>query len=202
MSVPQKSARLTRLPRVRTAAAAAAVGAGLLVGLTACGSGQVSQTTNQQPAVPGAQGMTGQLALRNVELTYPSNDGATQQFDNGKPLDMTFIISNNSPDTADKLVSIEPTNGQGSVKIDGNTSLPAQQALRAGTPSLLLVDSAAVSESPASGATNRHIDVVYTGGAATLTPGLNVDMKFTFSNAPAITLPVPIVAPIDQPRQP
>jgi hypothetical protein len=68
--------------RVRVALlSAAALGAALLV--SGCGAGQISQTADTQPAVPGANSTVGpgadnSIQLRNVTLAYPGVDGYRQ----------------------------------------------------------------------------------------------------------------------------
>lgn len=72
--------RWTRTVRA-TALPAAALGVVLLV--SGCGTGQISQTADTQPAAPGANstdgpGTAGSIQLRNVLLEYPGVDGYRQ----------------------------------------------------------------------------------------------------------------------------
>ena len=129
-------ARNVRRRRVASAIAVGAIATGLALGTTACGAGQTSQTANQASAVNGNSATVGPLALRDVAIVFPKSGDVA--FANGGPLEMSFLISNTSPDVADKLESIEFANGDGKVTIDGPTEIPATKSLRAGTPGLLL----------------------------------------------------------------
>ncbi len=55
----------------RRVATAIALAAGAAIALSACGSGQVSQTAVQQAAVNGNSADLGEIALRNVHIAYP-----------------------------------------------------------------------------------------------------------------------------------
>jgi hypothetical protein len=179
---------------VASAIAVGAIATGLALGTTACGAGQSSQTTNQASAVNGNSATVGPLALRDVAIVFPESGEVA--FANGGPLEMSFLISNTSPDVADKLESIEFANGAGKVTIDGPTEIPATKSLRAGTPGLLLTTSAEPEDS-----SEKRITVTITGAGKTITPGLTVPMTFDFQQAGETTLNVPVDAGPLLPRQ-
>lgn len=187
-------ARNVRRRRVASAIAVGAIATGLALGTSACGAGQTSQTANQASAVNGNSATVGPLALRDVAVVFP--EAGDVAFANGGPLEMSFLISNTSPDVADKLESIEFADGDGKVTIDGPTEIPATKSLRAGTPGLLLTTSAEP-EDPS----EKRITVTITGAGKTITPGLTVPMTFDFQQAGATTLNVPVDAGPLLPRQ-
>jgi hypothetical protein len=189
------SARTGRRGRVVSTLAAAAIASGLLIGTTACGAGQISQTANQAPAINGNEIDAGSMALRNVHIIFPK-DGSTEEFVDGGPLEMAFLIANMSPDTSDKLESITFADGPGKVTIEGDTAIGPAQALRAGEPSLLLETSA-----EPEGPSETPITVTVTGAQKKLTPGLTIPMVFSFENAGETTIDVPIDAGAILPRQ-
>jgi archaellum component FlaG (FlaF/FlaG flagellin family) len=187
-------ARIVRRRRVASAVAVGAIAAGLLIGTTACGAGQTSQTANQASAVNGNSATVGPLALRDVAIVFPESGDVA--FANGGPLEMSFLISNTSPDVADSLEGIEFANGSGRVTIDGSTDIPATKSLRAGQPGLLLTTSAEP-EDPS----EERISVTINGAGKTITPGLSVPLIFDFEKAGEVTLNVPVDAGPLLPRQ-
>lgn len=187
--------RTVRRSRFVSAVAAAAIASGLLIGTTACGAGQISQTANQAPAINGNEIDAGPLALRDVHIVFPK-DGSTEEFVNGGPLEMAFLIANRSADTADKLEGISFADGSGSVDIEGKTDIAPNQSLRAGTPALLLTPS-----TQPSNPSEERITVTVTGAPDNVTPGLTIPMVFDFQNAGEKTIEVPVDAGAILPRQ-
>ncbi|GAA1460447.1 hypothetical protein GCM10009619_26030 [Williamsia maris] len=205
-------------------AAIAAMGGALALGTTACGAGQIAQTTNQAAAVNGSFATLGDIALRDVHVVFPSS-GSNAEFVNGGPLQLAFLISNNSPYKNDRLQSITFKSGTGVASIDGSQDIPATKSLRAGQPSQLLVESPTASASasssssvPASSApsssapsstsssnnsadpSETRISVTLTGAGKQITPGLTVPLVFTFAEAGQVTLNVPVDAGSVLPR--
>jgi hypothetical protein len=178
---------------VASAVAVGAIASGLLIGTTACGAGQTSQTANQASAVNGNSATVGPLALRDVAVVFPESGDVA--FANGGPLEMSFLISNTSPDVSDSLESIEFAEGNGRVTIDGPTDIPATKSLRAGQPGLLLV-----TEGPEDPSEER-ISVTITGAGKAITPGLTVPLTFDFEKAGEVTVNVPVDAGPLLPRQ-
>ncbi|GGF21944.1 hypothetical protein [Williamsia phyllosphaerae] len=208
-------------------AAIAAMGGALALGTTACGAGQIAQTTNQAAAVNGSFATLGDIALRDVHVVFPSSGNAA--FVNGGPLELAFLISNNSPYKNDRLQSITFASGTGTVTIDGSQDIPATKTLRAGQPSQLLTSptastspssSSSESSSPSSSSSvpsssapsstsssnnsadpsETRITVTLTGAGKQITPGLTVPLVFTFAEAGKTTLNVPVDAGSVLPR--
>ncbi|MBE7161774.1 MAG: hypothetical protein INR72_11040 [Williamsia herbipolensis] len=210
----QSPAQVARSQRgIVRVAAAAAIGSALVFGVAACGAGQISQTANQEAAVNGSSATVGQLALRDVHITYPRVN-ADDAFVNGGPFEVAFLISNNSAYQDDTLQSITVPGG-GSATISGSRALPATKSLRAGQPSLLLTDAPAESASssaevPSSQVaaqesqagsvgnsadpTETRITVTLTGMGTKVRPGLTVPLEFTFQRAGKVTVNVPVDA--------
>lgn len=116
--------RTTR--RAAKTAAIGAFGVALALGSTACSAGKISQTNNQEAAINGANGtiglnpdqepdgqkiIAGNLALRNVQIIYPS-EKADQIFGDGGPFKVGFTIVNDSVIRNAKLTGITAAKGQ------------------------------------------------------------------------------------------
>jgi hypothetical protein len=91
----------TRAPTVASGLIACALIAGTLTG---CSSGQQSQTAVQEPAVNGAAGGVGDMTLRDVRIDVP--DGVKDTLPAGKPVDLVFVATNQSPIDKYKLMEI------------------------------------------------------------------------------------------------
>jgi copper(I)-binding protein len=169
---------------VNRALRAAAVSGLLLapIALSACSAGQVAQTAVQNRDRTGGQANVGALALRALELPYPT--GGVYQSGSDARLLGGIVSTSESDDT---LVSIEGPDF-GSVDV---------------------VDPAASASAPA-GATSLDVTVPAegtlflgngTGPSVTLVGLTNelgvgqfIDVTFTFEQAGAITVPVPVGA--------
>lgn len=165
----------------RSVAALAAGGVVLSAVLSGCGAGQVSQTATQEPAINGTNATLGEIAVRNVHI-FATQTGAEIQ--PGREVELVFVVTNQSTDTADKLLSV--TTDIGEVEVTGNGEVPAGGVLVVGTPDgqptpLAEVEPAETAE--ATIALNRPI-----------TNGLTYDFTFSFERAGEAVLPVPISA--------
>jgi copper(I)-binding protein len=140
---------------------AGALGTAVLI--SGCGAGQISQTANIQPAVPGANstvapGADNAIQLRNAILAYPGVDGyhqgATAQlllhiFNNGqRPVTLVQV-------TTDLATTVTM---QGAPSGASPSALPIESASASGSPSASpsqspsAEPSASASESPSGGA--------------------------------------------------
>lgn len=151
------------------------------VALAGCGSGQVSQTANQEPAVNGAAATTGNIALRNVHLRAPQTSDYVQP---GSDVELLLVAANNSADVNDKLVSI--TSDIGEVTLTGDGTVPAGGVLVVGEPDgqLKALDAA------------ERADAVTAEVALTkpITNGLTYHFTFDFEKSGQTTVAVPISA--------
>jgi copper(I)-binding protein len=157
--------------------------------LTACSAGQVSQTATQEQNL-GNTADVGPLALRGLQLAYPT--GGVYAAGTDARLIGTVASSATVDDT---LVGIE---GDGFTDVD--VVDPAAPAAGAGAPGgQLSVDV------PAGGAltmgTGQGPSVTLVGLSEELTVGQYLDVTFTFEEAGAVTVAVPVgVASRDLPR--
>ena len=116
---------MNRLTNRLVAATAGLAACGLLI--TGCGSGQISQTADQESAVNGMSANVKSIALRNVHLQATQTSDFLQP---GRIVPLLFVAANDSADVNDKLVGI--TSEFGKVALTGDTSIPAGGALVAG----------------------------------------------------------------------
>ena len=161
--------------------ALAACGLTAAATLSGCSAGQVAQTASQQAAVNGTAATAGNVTLRNVHLRAPQTGDYVQP---GGEVELLFVASNESPDTADKLTSI--TSEFGTVSLSGDTALPAGDVLIVGEPDGQV---AALEQAEVADAAKAMVDI-----SKPITNGLTYDFTFNFEKAGQIAVPVPISA--------
>lgn len=114
--------------RLRLVPAAMGLGLAALLATAGCGAGQVTQTDSMLPAVNGALGQVGPIAIRDAKLAYPH--GGTYKEGADAPLVLTIV---NTGTTDDELLEVtSPVAGD--VELRGDRSLPGRRALAVGTP--------------------------------------------------------------------
>lgn len=189
--------------RLTSAVAIAAVGVGVVLSSTACSAGQVSQSANQAAAVNGAEADFGPVALRDVQILYPS-DKSDEVFGDGGPFKIAFVISNNSPDRYVRLDKITATKGQVEIVNElGDRIIPPGGSIRAGTPVALLT--AAADSAGSQTDTPKPLVVTLRDAGKTVAAGLTTELRFTFSTASvvnkntfvALTGVLPVNTPVD-----
>ncbi|MFT4201213.1 hypothetical protein [Gordonia sp. (in: high G+C Gram-positive bacteria)] len=163
-------------------ALAVTIGAGVVLAASACGSGQVSQTATQAPAVNGATVRDGGLAVNDVQIVYPEGDSAAV-FAAGGPFKLAFVATNDDPVNDAKLVSI--TAPTGTVAVPGDAVVKPGSALRAGKPAGMI---------SAEGA--KSVDITFSNTGKTVAPGLTVPLTFTFDTA-GKTTNIKVETPVD-----
>jgi copper(I)-binding protein len=159
----------------------AACGLAATLALSGCGTGQISQTATQEPAVNGTSANIGDISLRNIHLRAVQS---TDYIQPGREVELIFVAANNSPDVDDKLVSI--TSDIGTVSIAGDTTLPAGGVLVVGEP-----DGQIASLESAKLAEGVEATVALT---KPITNGLTYNFTFSFQQNGQTTVPVPISA--------
>ncbi|MCV7299872.1 hypothetical protein H7J93_09510 [Mycobacterium barrassiae] len=159
----------------------AACGLASVVLLSGCGSGQVSQTATQEPAVNGTSANIGKIAVRNAHLRATQTTDYVQP---GSEVELLFVASNDSPDVNDKLVSI--TSDVGTVSLTGDTSLPANGTLVVGEPDGQITALESVETADAAEAVVQL--------SKPITNGLTYNFTFTFEKSGQGTFAVPISA--------
>lgn len=164
-----------------------AVTTGLVIAaaVAGCGTGQISQTANQEPAVNGTAGVLKELSLRNVHIQAEQTGDSIPA---GEKVDLIFFASNQSPDVTDELTSITSDIGKVAVKLPGPAVLAPGSALSVVAPDALKSAQAVRDISP----------VTVTTATVTLDKsiqnGLTYKVTFTFKGAGSIDLDVPISA--------
>lgn len=158
----------------------AALGAGLALFLTGCGTGQVAQTAEQVAAVNGGDGTVGQIVVRNA--TFPFPDGEEHYHPAGEDVPLMVTIANTGSD--DELVSIT-TPAADEVEIEGSSDLRGQSALR----------SSSLGSGESSIANPGEIRITLRDLKQDVRPGLTVPVTFLFRVAGELTLQVPIGRP-------
>jgi copper(I)-binding protein len=179
----QEALRVNRL-KSRSSAVTVALAACALAAagaLSGCSAGQIAQTSTQQAAVNGTAATAGNVTLRNVHLRAPQK---TDYVEPGSEVELLFVASNESPDTADKLTSI--TSDVGTVSLSGNTSLPAQDVLVVGEPDGQI---SALEQTETADAAKAMVNIT-----KPVTNGLTYNFTFTFEKAGQATVAVPISA--------
>lgn len=195
--------------RVARIGACLAAAAAVVMGVSACGAGQVTQTADTVTAIAGADLTVGDLMLNDVKVAFQSNGYAP-----GASADLWLRIFNNGTE-ADRLtaVSVEPAPGDN----------PNEQS--PGAQSVVYVDGASVSPSAsastgtgAPGSSVINVTILphgyqmlvpetgkpflrLTGLTGQLNPGESVWMTFTFERAGTLRAQIPMAlpsAPVDR----
>lgn len=175
--------------RLASAAAVGALGIAIALGTTACGSGEISQTANQEPAVNGASGtivlspsdfngeemQNGVIAIRNAHVIYPVAK-ADKIFGDGGPFKIAFNVANDSPTRVITLDSITTPTGNIKIGTANNGKINPSQGLLAGETAI--ADTATDAERAA--ATTR-LDVELTNAGTTVAAGLTIPLTFNFT---------------------
>jgi copper(I)-binding protein len=120
---PQES---TRRKRIVPAAVGAAVG--VAVALAGCGSGQNTQTDSALPAVNGALGQIGPIAIRDAMIAYPESGG----YPAGGSAPLTLMIVN-SAWGEDELVDVSSPVAA-DADLSGTLRLHPRRAIAVGQP--------------------------------------------------------------------
>ncbi|BBX05697.1 putative lipoprotein LpqE [Mycolicibacterium aichiense] len=174
----EQEAVVNRLTNRLVAASAGLAACGLI--LTGCGTGQISQTADQESAVNGATANVANIALRNVHIQAVQSGDALKP---GRAVELIFAAANISPDTNDKLVSV--SSDVGSVELTGNTSIPAGSSLIVGS-----ADGQAEA-TPMGSAQPAKAEVTL---SQPISNGLTYGFTFTFEKAGQAQVQVPISA--------
>jgi hypothetical protein len=156
--------------------------------LTGCSSGQQSQTATQEPAVNGASGGVGTIALRDVRIRAQVTGAALQP---GESVDLLFVAINQSGTDNDRLVSI--TSETGTVTLSpADPEIPAARSLIVGKPDGVEADAMAAQST----AVKANATVKLTKPLAN---ALIYNFAFKFERAGQVTVGVPVTAG-DAPR--
>jgi hypothetical protein len=157
--------------------------------LTGCSAGQQSQTATQEPAVNGASGGVGTIALRDVRIRAQVTGAALQP---GDSVDLLFVAANQSATDNDRLVGI--TSDIGPVTLNPvNPEIPAAGTLIVGKPDGVEADAMqALSTAVKANATVKL--------TKPLANALTYNFVFTFERAGQAAIGVPVTAGDTAPR--
>jgi len=161
----------------------AVLGLGAALVLAGCGAGQITQTDSMLPAVNGALGQAGKLAVRNASLV--NRDQCQQAYTAGSDAPVQFTIANAGTQD-DQLVAVSSPNAAGGT-VDG------QKIVVAG--SKLVVGPAASGATQAADTKIGHASVTLTGVKSTIWPGQTIPVTFAFRDSGTVTMNLPIGAP-------
>ncbi|WP_072686868.1 copper chaperone PCu(A)C [Rhodococcus marinonascens] len=180
----------------RRVATAVALAAGAALTLSACSSGQITQTSSQVAAVNGNSADSGSIALRNVHVVYPNSD--EYSIEPGGNAVLAFTAINNNESVADRLTGISTDFAQ-SVTIGtatGGLEIAPHTSLAAGPPVQAFEDSlVALNQSDENAdAPTRVLLVTLDDLNEGVRPGLTFPVTFTFENAGDVTVSVPVDA--------
>jgi hypothetical protein len=153
----------------------------LATALSGCGAGQISQTSVQEPAVNGNRVTLNNVALRDIRIQAAQTGDFLQP---GRTVDLVLVAINQSPDIADRLVSI--TSDIGTVTVRGDARLPAGGMLFIGPPEGQRVAPGPLEPNNAVKAT---VDLT-----KSITNGLTYNFTFNFEKAGQASVMVPISA--------
>lgn len=165
---------------------AVAAGFGLTLLLGGCGVGQITQMSEQEAAVNGANGDAGPINVRNAHLVFPS--GNESFYPAGSDAPLVAVIAN-SGTTEDELTSVTSP-AAGSVRVDGQRTIPAQRTARA----VAGEDGA----TPASALEQGQIGITLEDLTQDVKPGRTIRVTLLFRQSGEVVLEVPIGAP-DEP---
>jgi hypothetical protein len=169
--------------RFKTGLRVAIVGLSALMAtvLSGCGTGQISQTSTQEPAVNGNKITINNVALRDIRMQAAQTGDFLQP---GRTVDLVLVAVNQSPDTTDRLVSI--TSDIGPVTVSGDARLPAGGMLFIGPP-----EGQRVAPGPLESNNAAKAAVALT---KPITNGLTYKFTFNFEKAGQASVMVPISA--------
>ncbi|MGJ7908163.1 hypothetical protein ACOQFL_16990 [Actinopolyspora sp. H202] len=179
MSRPQHS------KAVRQRLVPAVVGLGAVAALSGCATGQQAETSQQVAAIYGASADARTMAVRNTTLSYPEGEAVYPEGSNA-PIETVLI---NGGQQQDRLVGVSSSYAR-SVEISGTRRIPAETRLYAVSDT---TDAEKVTAAEATGADQREtVRISLQGLTQGIRPGVTIPIEFTFANAGAVTLQVPI----------
>jgi copper(I)-binding protein len=176
--------------------------------LAGCGAGQVTQTSTQVPAVVGASGNVGAVAVRDAHIEFAEQPQGAAIYPRGgaAPLSMSIINSGGEPD---RLVSASSPVAD-SVQISGNADIPAGRLLiveGGGAEAPVAAPTAAAGPTPAAPAGSAGPTPAAPAGPTTaVAPSANPNSSGDevggsgLEGEPALSSPVP-TPPLDGPAE-
>lgn len=185
---------------------ATVLGFGAVMAIAGCGAGQITQTNTQQAAVNGAYAQVGGLSIRDAAVV--NRNQCEQAYPEGSSAPLSLRVINQGPKD-DVLESVTSDLSRGGV-LGGSKTIVASHTLvlgpaqAAGDEQAASSSSAAPSSQPSSSQPSAAEPSPTKVGEGTVTleglktafwPGQNVKVTFTFRDAGAVTVAVPMAAP-------
>lgn len=179
---------MTRTRRLtRSRALAGTVGALALAGtlaLSGCGTGQLSQTAEQNAAVNGTGIQQGSVVIRDLQVAYPQSSASPDAvYPRGGAAPLRFGMVNEGA-VADRLVRVSSPAAT-AVTVTGDATLPQD---------VLLVGGGETGTAPAG---TRPVTIELTGLTQPIQAGLSIPVTFQFERAGTVTAQVPVGAPAE-----
>jgi copper(I)-binding protein len=167
-------------PRTAKAVAASLL---VLLPLTGCGAGAVTQTASQASAVNGYAGQVGSIMVRDATIQQADAPlaGAAYQPGGAAPLAMTIVNVGSAPDTLLQVSS--PVAGSGQVV--GDAVIPGGTAVTVGN------NAGAGSQTQAP----KAIQIKLNGLVGPIRAGLTYPVTFKFQRAGTLTAQLPVGYP-------
>ncbi|WP_338177558.1 hypothetical protein [Jatrophihabitans sp.] len=176
-----------------------AVLAAAALGLTACATGQHAATSDEKPAIAGTHATIGSIDIQDLSIQAPavsSRPTGTKFYATGDnaPLTVAFINDGHSSDT---LTGITSTAFSGWSVVD-TAALTQAAAVKAGATQVVVAPGRSVTF----GITDTGVGIGSSeqtivlqslqAGANPLYPGSTAKLTFTFANAGAVSVNVPV----------
>jgi hypothetical protein len=162
----------------------------LIAALAGCSAGQQSQTATQEPAVNGASGGAGDIALRDVRIRADQDSDSVK---NGQSVELMFVAANKSGTVADRLLGVRSKIGDVTIAPDA-PEVPAGASLIVGKPENATADTLEAAS------TARKADATVKLKEA-ISNGLTYEFVFVFKRAGEVKISVPVSAGENAPRR-
>ncbi len=217
--ISRRTSRLGGRP-ARLVALSALAGLGAAAVLAGCGAGQLAQTANELPGVPGINvnvGQDGAIQLRNIVIQYnnpvgyPAGGSAplvVRIFNSGQQ--PVSLVGVDAPGVATRVALVggaqppaatpspSPSGGAPGSPSAGASASPGGTPAPTATPPLVASAPIQVPIPPSSYAVlvpGQGQYLLLTGLTKPIVPGQNVDVTFRFSDGTTVTLTVPVDLP-------
>jgi copper(I)-binding protein len=194
----------TRLVR---ALAGVFAGVGVVVAVSACSAGQITQTSSQVAAVPGANVDAGQIALRDLVVAYNGPQGYAE----GASAPLVVRIFNNGQSTV-QLVGATAEGAANGVTLIGGVQPQTEAQNTSPSPSATQTTTPTATPSPTQAGDEKisvpippasYVLLVPGSGpylqlnglTTAIIPGQSVPVRFTFSDGTSVRVQVPLVVP-------
>jgi copper(I)-binding protein len=180
------SAEQNLITRLRLLPVVLGIGAALVV--SGCSAGQITQTDTQVPAVNGSMGTVKQIAVRDMQLAYPTGKRFYSRGDSAS----VIVTIANSGETSDKLTAVSSPQFSSGGQIVGDATIPAHHAITAKATTVSPLTTTATSTTSTSATATSTTGTSTTGTSTTGTSTMGTSTTGTStSGASTSTSAVP-----------